>query len=338
MAHQFTSGVFLNNQSAWHRLGTVLDGTLPAREAFRIAQADFTVAGRLLYDADMRPIEGYQAITRTDSGTVLSVMNQTYTLVQNEQLIRVAEALHEDATMDAVCVLAEGRKVTFTARIRAAEGDVLRGDTVQQYLVGCTSHDGSIAFQVLFSPIRVVCQNTLSAALGHAAQSSQKGKICRIRHTRNANALIAQLPGLIDLQRQRFTGGLAELRAMAATPCTATQFRSYIEGVFADQLSGTINDKRGDRSSARARQVEDLPAWESLAHKFHGRATGSDIPGVKGSVWGAYQAVTEFLSHDAGRAKDPTEAARQRLESLYWGQGAQMLTRAHDLALSATRA
>jgi hypothetical protein len=140
------------------------------------------------------------------------------------------------------------------------------------------------------------------------------------------------------VQRQRFTSGLAELRAMAATPCTATQFRGYIEGVFADQLSGTINDKRGDRSSARARQVEDLPAWESLENKFHGRTIGSDIPGVKGSVWGAYQAVTEFLSHDAGRAKDPTEAARQLLESLYWGQGAQMLTRAHELALSATRA
>ncbi len=39
--------------------------------------------------------------------------------------------------------------------------------------------------------------------------------------------------------------------------------------------------------------------------------------------------------HDAGRAKDPTEAARQRLESMYWGRGAQMLTRAHELALSA---
>jgi hypothetical protein len=94
---------------------------------------------------------------------------------------------------------------------------------------------------------------------------------------------------------------------MAATACTSSQFRSYIEGVFADQLSGTINDKRGDKNSARPRQLEDLPAWE-------------------------------FLSHEAGRAKDPTEAARQRLESLCWGQGAQVLTRAHELALCATRA
>jgi phage/plasmid-like protein (TIGR03299 family) len=338
MSHQFTSGVFLHNQSAWHRLGTVLDGTLPAREAFRVAQADFTVAGRPIYDADMRPIDGYQAITRTDTGQTLSVMNRTYTLVQNEQLIRLAEALHEDATMDAVCVLAEGRKVTFTARIRQAEGDVLRGDPVQQYLVGCTSHDGSLAFQVLFSPIRVVCQNTLSAALGQAASSRQSGKICRIRHTRNANSLIAQLPALIDVQRQQFTGGLAELRAMAATPCTAAQFRAYVEGVFAEQLSGTVNDRRGEPRTARARQLEDLPAWDSLANKFHGAAIGSNIPGVRGSYWGAYQALTEYLSHEAGRAKDPTEAARQRLESLYWGQGAQALTRGHALALAATRA
>ena len=48
---------------------------------------------RPTYDADMRPIDGYQAITRTDTGQTLSVMNRTYTLVQNEQLIRLAEAL-----------------------------------------------------------------------------------------------------------------------------------------------------------------------------------------------------------------------------------------------------
>ena len=111
-----------------------------------------------------------------------------------------------------------------------------------------------------------------------------------------------------------------------------------MEGVFAEQLSGTVNARRGDASTARAKQVEDLPAWESLASKFDGEAIGSNIPGVLGSYWGAYQALTEYLSHEAGRAKDPTEAARQRLESLYWGQGAQALTRGHALALAATRA
>ncbi|MFO7630560.1 MAG: DUF932 domain-containing protein [Prochlorococcaceae cyanobacterium] len=49
---------------------------------------------------------------------------------------------------------------------------------VNQYLVGCTSHDGTVAFSVFFSPIRVVCQNTLSAALGLASQANALISAC----------------------------------------------------------------------------------------------------------------------------------------------------------------
>lgn len=114
-----------------------------------------------------------------------------------------------------------------------------------------TSHDGTIAFSVFFSPIRVVCQNTLSAALGLASARSRRQQGCRIRHTRIANALISRLPELIDMQRQQFTGGLAELRAMAVTLCTATQFRRYVETRFSDKLRVSINDRRGDATTNR---------------------------------------------------------------------------------------
>ena len=332
MAHQFSSGVFFNNEPAWHKLGTVLDGTQPAREAFATANADWSTISTPVFDPAGLPIPGYQAITRGDTGNVLSIQSESYAIVQNEQLIRVAEALHEDATMDAVVVLNEGRKVAFTAKVNNSEADVLPGDTIHQYLVGCTSHDGTIAFQVMFSPVRVVCQNTLSYALGRAAVGASNKKM-RIRHTRNANALIDHLPSIIDMQRQQFTAGIEELEAMAAKPCTAALFRQYCEGVFADQLVGFTNDKRGDKTSSRPKKLEDLAAWDSVANKFHGEGIGFDIKGVKGTMWGAYQAVTEYFSHDAGRAIDSTEAARQRLESLYWGTGAATIAKAHSLAL-----
>jgi phage/plasmid-like protein (TIGR03299 family) len=332
MSHQFTSGVFLNSQPAWHKLGTVLDGTQPAREAFATANADWSTISTPVFDPAGLPIPGYQAITRGDTGNVLSIQSESYSIVQNEQLIRVAEALHEDATMDAVVVLNEGRKVAFTAKVNNSEADVLPGDTIHQYLVGCTSHDGTIAFQVMFSPIRVVCQNTLSYALGRAAAGASTKKM-RIRHTKNANSLINHLPSIIDMQRQQFTAGIEELEAMAAKPCTAALFRQYCEGVFADQLVGTTNDKRGDKASARPKKLEDLTAWDSVANKFHGEGIGFDIPGVQGTMWGAYQAITEYFSHDAGRAIDSTDAARQRLESLYWGTGAATIAKAHSLAL-----
>jgi phage/plasmid-like protein (TIGR03299 family) len=334
MAHQFSSGVFCYNKPAWHRLGVVVDGTLSAREAFRMAKADFHISGRPVFDADMQPIAGYQAITRIDTGRTLSVMTETYTPIQNDSLIRIAEALRDDINIDAVCVLSDGRKVTFTAKIRGAEGDVVPGDPVQQYLVGCTSHDGSIPFQLLFSPIRVVCQNTLSAALGVASNQRHRNNAIRIRHTKNAESLIARLPELVDVRRRQFIGGLDELRHMAATPCTKAQFRQYISTVFADQLQGTINDLRGDKSTARPRVLEDFPGWSSMQRKFNGEAIGIELPASRGTAWCAYQAVTEYISHESGRAKDPNEAARQRLEALYWGKASEMITSAHSFALA----
>ena len=334
MAHQFSSGVFCYNKPAWHRLGVVVDGTLSAREAFRVANADFQVAGRPVFDADMQPIPGYQAITRMDTGKTLSVMTETYTPIQNESLIKIAEALHEDINMDAVCVLSDGKKVTFTARIRGAEGDVVPGDPVQQYLIGCTSHDGSIPFQLLFSPVRVVCQNTLSAALGLANNQRHRDNSIRIRHTKNADSLIQRLPELVDVRKRQFIGGLDELRHMAATPCTMTQFRHYISNIFADQLQGTVNDVRGDKSTERPKVLEDLPAWASVFRKFEGVAIGSDLSASRGTAWGAYQAVTEYISHESGRAKDPMNAARKRLESIYWGSASDQLTKAHEFALT----
>ncbi len=261
-------------------------------------------------------------------------MTDTYTPIQNEALIRIAEALHEDTTMDAVCVLADGKRVTFTARVRGAEGEVIPGDPVQQYLIGSTSHDGSIPFQIIFSPIRVVCQNTLSAALGLASQQKHRHKSLSIRHTKNADALIQQLPDLVDLKRRCFLGGLDELRHMASRPCNHVQFRHYVNTLFADQLQGTINDVRGDSRTARPRVLEDLPAWPALLEKFEGRAIGSDLLRGSSTVWSAYQSVTEYLSHEAGRSKNPVEAARKRFESLYWGKGSELLTAAHSMALS----
>jgi phage/plasmid-like protein (TIGR03299 family) len=282
----------------------------------------------------MQAIPGYQAITRMDNGCTLSVMTETYTPIQNEALIRIAEALHEDINMDAVCVLSDGKKVTFTARVRGAEGDVVRGDLVQQYLIGCTSHDGSIPFQLLFSPIRVVCQNTLSAALGFAERLQRRDMSIRIRHTKNADALIQRLPEIVDIRRRQFLGGIEELRQMAATPCSMAQFREYISTVFADQLEGKVNNVRGDKSSARPKLLEDLAGWPSLLRKFEGAAIGSELIASRGTAWSAYQSVTEFLSHEAGRAKQADQAARLRFESLYWGKSADTIQRAHSLAMT----
>jgi hypothetical protein len=90
------------------------------------------------------------------------------------------------------------------------------------------------------------------------------------------------------------------------------QFRQYISNVFSNQLQGTVNDVRGDKRTARPKILEDLPAWDSVLSKFNGESIGSDLAASYWTAWAAYQAVTEYLSHEAGRSKESTDAARKR--------------------------
>jgi hypothetical protein len=337
MSHLFESGVFTKGETAWHGLGLVLDGACSVREGFSLAKADWRVLESPVYDADMAPIDGFKQLKRSDNGFSFGIRSETYKIIQNEELMRVAEAFEHVAPLSALCVLDEGKKVTFASEIIGQQADILPGDSIKSYLVGVTSHDASVAFQVMFSPVRVVCQNTLSQALG-LAQKSDKNKRLKVRHTLNSQQLIDRIPDILDVQNQKFTAGINELRAMARKPCNMAEFRGYISTVFASQLMGTINEVRGDDTTARPKILEDLPLWEIIQNKFEGGLIGGDISGVGGTFWAAYNSVTEFLTHDVGTAKNKMKAQSDRLEALYWGKSAELLNSAHNLALTATLA
>ena len=171
MPANFTSGWLGNGERAWHGLGVVTEGTLPAREAFETADALFTVEKReLVYPYQYeQPIgldwqkSGTFAVVRTDTQALLGVCQ--YEIVQNDSLLRIAEFIREEVDMDCVIVLSDGAKVCFTATLRGAETDIVPGDTVKRRIVGYLGHDGKTGCGAKFTNVRVVCQNTLTAAL-----------------------------------------------------------------------------------------------------------------------------------------------------------------------------
>ena len=158
-------------------MGVVTEGTLPAREAFETADALFTVEKRELYfqnltrkfhssvrlQASVTPTAF--AVVRTDTNALLGVVSKQYEIVQNDSLLRMAEFIREEVDMDCVIVLSDGAKVCFTATLRGAETDIVPGDTVKRRIVGYLGHDGKTGCGAKFTNIRVVCQNTLTAAL-----------------------------------------------------------------------------------------------------------------------------------------------------------------------------
>ena len=203
----FTSGWLGNNERAWHGGGVVTEGTLPAREAFETADALFTVEKRELFfpratsepeDEQLwQPTESF-AVVRTDTQALLGVVSKQYEIVQNDSLLRMAEFIREEVDMDCVIVLSDGAKVCFTATLKGAATDIVPGDTVKRRIVGYLGHDGKTGCGAKFTNIRVVCQNTLTAALGESGAHSS------ITHKNGANNNFDALINSIDVARQDF--------------------------------------------------------------------------------------------------------------------------------------
>ena len=240
MPANFTSGWLGNGQAAWHGQGVVTEGTLPAREAFETADALFTVEKRELtnpaevvgYNSDDSTVRyerkpaGVFGVVRTDTQALLGVVSKQYEIVQNDSLLRMAEFIREEVDMDCVIVLSDGAKVCFTATLRGAETDIVPGDTVKRRIVGYLGHDGKTGCGAKFTNIRVVCQNTLTAAMQDSGARSS------ITHKNGANNNFDTLISSIDVARQDFVTECELMREFSRVSMNVHTFQNFVDEVY----------------------------------------------------------------------------------------------------------
>lgn len=319
MSHEFTSGVMMNGKRAWHGLGEVIEGTLPAREAFERANALFPVGTIGLAAVDdingqYIHLDDRKAIWRPDTQQILGVASDHYKPIPNSTLLRFAEAIREEVDMDTVIVLRNGAKVAFTARIRGSSHEVIPGDKIHRNIVGYLGHDGKTSFGGMFTDVRVVCQNTLGFAQRDAAST---GKQFTIRHTANDIAQIDNVLENIDMARQSFATVVDEYREMQETKMSFDLYRHWLTKVY------NLPEKNG-----RPAMIEDQPRkWKHLENAWH-NCLGSNIPGVQDTVWAGLNAVTYVESSPYGQG-----SGKRKVHSSLFGSGAKTIERAQTLAL-----
>ena len=312
MPANFTSGWLGNGQAAWHGQGVVTEGTLPAREAFEVADALFTVEKRELSypvwpdgDTNVPHIDqptGTFGVVRTDTQQLLGVVSKQYEIVQNDSLLQMAEFIREEVDMDCVIVLSDGAKVCFTATLRGAETDIVPGDTVKRRIVGYLGHDGKTGCGAKFTNIRVVCQNTLTAAMQDSGARSS------ITHKQGANEQFDSLINSIDVARQDFVTECDLMREFSRASMGASQFNEFIDEVYNIE-EGQVFRKR-----------------DKLRQAF---LTGYGANYAPMSVWNAVNAVTQLETSTRG-----TTAAKGRAQFARgtFGAGAQISKRAFAVA------
>lgn len=326
MAHQLreNDSMISVGQTPWHGLGKTLD-VAPASgaEALELAGLNWSVEKIPMFLEDGRRVEFrnvYEkherisvpgAIVRQDTGDILGTVGGQYFPYQNADMAALFDPLIQEhqVTIETCGSLFNSRRVWMLAKFTGSAGDgtmtIQPGDDVKKYLLLAHGHDGSLAVRFGFTPIRVVCNNTLSFAI-----SDERSSLVKCLHTKNLDDNLKTL-------RQ------AMVKADELFELTADQYR--------------ILCRRGvSEASLReyARLIVEAPedATKRTAHQNRkiGEIVGcaKDGRGNKGRTWwDAYNGVTEWQTWTKGRTQEG------RLNSVWFGADAAYASDALELAM-----
>lgn len=192
----------------------------------------------------------------------------------------------------------------------------IAGDGVEQYLLGTTSHDGTIKTEVRFTDIRVVCQNTFNLAL-----KGSRGVIS-IRHTANMRQKLEMAAMVLLRYQEHFDIVSDQFSKLASVKIDDAWIDEYLERI----IGNPINVPDG-----RARTI-----MENKIRLIEGRLnTGMcvDLPGVAGTAWWALNAMVEFADFDL-KAKGQLGDETRRTQSILFGTAAEFKQQAFDTAMA----
>ena len=306
---------FTVKEKAWHGLGQTLDECPTSEEAIVQAGLDFTVkkTGIIANTPDENVnIPNKFATYRDDTNEVFGVVGNRYTIVQNKDAFSFFDAIvgEGEAIYETAGALGAGEVVFITAKLPSYI-KVGKGDDVEKYLLLTMSHNGSSAIQAMFTPVRVVCNNTLTAALKGA-----KNKVT-IRHTKSAHNNLKLAHKVLGITNQ-LSDELADIfGAMSKTKLTEKSTEKFIEVSL-----GLERDEEGNLST-KANNIMDVVL------EYNEIGAGQQLETTKGTLWGAYNAVTGYMSN----VKD-YKVTDKKMQSIIDGTDYKTNSRSLELAKS----
>ncbi len=319
MAHLVESMMYVG-ELPWHKLGVQVQDTITSEEAIIQAGLDWTATlapvyanapGLVVAGAPLPPptvIDGYKAVIRSSDGKALGLVGDRYRPIQNRAAFAAFDPLVQAGMLryHTAGSLDEGRKVWILAEI---PGDlVIPGDgPVKKFVLLSNSHDGSSCLRMLRTPVRVVCNNTLTIALRDGQSEGLS-----VRHTASAEARFKQATRQLESAVAYYQRFQDTATALVQARFSDRQMVSLSEGLFPADENGIVS---GKATNAREK-VQGLFAY--------GRGHGP----IRGTAWAAYNAVAEYADHHRStRGENKSEA---RASSIWFGSAGALKAEAFD--------
>jgi len=297
----------------WHGLGKKVEGLMTAEEAIKAAEMDWEVG---LEPVTVRGLiqSDYKAIVRQSDHSVFAIVGNRYQPIQNKDAFRFFDTVIGGgyAYYETCGSLNGGRRIWMLANLKDSLS--VKGDEVKKYVVLSNSHDGSLALQMFWTPIRVVCSNTLQAALNSAAEKFYA------RHTFRALEKIDKAKEILGIAN-RFYGDFKEkMEMLAIKQLPAADVPLLLAAAFGTHDAIPIEDVYNP-VKIQMQKVEELITVDR--NEF--------APELHGTVYEAYNAVVKFTDYYRQyRGGKPDN----RLNGVWFGGGNVIKNRALNWSLN----
>jgi phage/plasmid-like protein (TIGR03299 family) len=308
------TSMFYTGDVPWHQLGRRLNNPATAAEAMEAARLDYTVVKRpmkaIIHNRHFADVPNAFATVRIDTNVVLGVVGSRYEPVQNRDAFNFFDPIidRSEAVFHTAGALGRGERCWILAKMPDHIRVGKKGDPVEKFVLLYNSHDGSSHIRVKLTPIRVVCNNTLTAAL----QGSESE--VRIKHTASATDKLQEAHQILGLTNQLYQQLDYIFNRMALRKVTGQQLVDYVKTLIPDNPDAESN-ARTENMRNKIIEIHDTQA-DAAVHR--------------GNLFGAFQAVTELTDHFSNQ-KDPSK----QLRSIWFGgSGEQLKLRAFKLAES----
>ena len=299
MAHQVETMAYAG-EVPWHGLGVEVSNDLTPNQMMKKAGLDWTVEQIDSYATlpnGKKVATGMKALVRSSDNKVLTNIGQIWNPVQNEQAFEFFSeyVLAGDMEMHTAGSLKGGQMVWALAKVKESF-DLFGGDKVESYLLFSNPHLYGKSIDIRFTPIRVVCNNTLSLSLAEQAERSIK-----VGHRGSFNADEVKKALGIASDKLKTYKEMAEF--LGSKRYNIDNLIEYYNTVF-------------PRTADKRVQNQELSV-ETLSKNAKAAFDAIELqPGAKyaeGSWWQAFNSVTYVTDHLQGRNPD------NRLYSSWFG-------------------
>jgi phage/plasmid-like protein (TIGR03299 family) len=303
MAHNINSMMYVG-EKPWHGLGVELYQPATAEEAIISAGLNWEIALQSIR-TDFRQIPEFMATARADNRDVLGIVSPKYRIIQNKDAFSFFDAVvgEGQAIYHTAGALGRGERIWLLAKL-PSELYVTNEDIVEKYLCLTNCHTGKASLLMYFTPIRVVCQNTLSVSMMDASSG------IAIRHSGDVKLKIKEAQRVLGIAMKfydEFGARAEQFRKFNMNVEDAEKFFKFV--ILGEELEETDSTREENKINTLLSLFED--------------GKGAKLEGVRHTGWAAYNAVTEYVDHYGTIRKldkDPTN----RLKNIWFGSGARI--------------